>query len=106
MQEAITIIQKFPLVVQLVKNPPAMQESLVRFLGQRGLLEKRQAIRTSVLGLTLWLSYKESARNAQDLGSIPGLGGCPGEGNSYSLQYSGLENSMNSIVHRIAKIQA
>ena len=36
---------------------------------------------------------KESARNAGDLGSIPGLGRSPGEGNSYPLQYSGLKNS-------------
>ena len=32
-----------------------------------------------------------------DLGSIPGLGRSPGEGNSYPLQYSGLENSMDCI---------
>ena len=38
---------------------------------------------------------KESACNAGDLGSIPGLGRSPGEGNSYPLQYSGLENSMD-----------
>ena len=37
---------------------------------------------------------KESACNAGDLGSIPGLERSPGEGNSYPLQYSGLENSM------------
>ena len=41
---------------------------------------------------------KESACNARDLGSIPGLGRSPGEGNSYPLQYSGLENSTDSIV--------
>ena len=38
---------------------------------------------------------KESACNAEDLGSIPGLGRSPGEGNGYSLQYSGLENSID-----------
>ena len=38
---------------------------------------------------------KESTCNAGDLGSIPGLGRCPGEGNSYPLQYSCLENSMD-----------
>ena len=38
---------------------------------------------------------KESACNARDLGSIPRLGRSSGEGNSYSLQYSGLENSMD-----------
>ena len=46
---------------------------------------------------------KESACNAGDLGSIPGLGRSPGKGNSYPLQYSGLENSMDSIVHGVAK---
>ena len=38
---------------------------------------------------------KESACNVGDLGSIPGLGRSPGEGRVYSLQYSGLENSMD-----------
>ena len=38
---------------------------------------------------------KESAWNAGDLGSIPGLGRFPGEGKGYPLQYSCLENSMD-----------
>ena len=42
---------------------------------------------------------KESAYNVGDLGSIPGLGRFPGEGKGYPLQYSGLENSMDSTVH-------
>ena len=51
---------------------------------------------------------KESACNARDLGSIPGLGRSPGEGNSYPLGYTGLENSMDrgtwqATVHGIAK---
>ena len=37
---------------------------------------------------------KESACNVGDLGLVPGLGRSPGEGNSYPLQYSGLENSI------------
>ena len=48
---------------------------------------------------------KESACNAGDLGSIPDLGRFPGEGNSYPLQYSGLENSMVYIVHVVATCQ-
>ena len=40
---------------------------------------------------------KASAYNVGDLGSIPGSGRLPGEGNGYSLQYSGLENSMDHI---------
>ena len=46
---------------------------------------------------------KETACNAGDLGLIPGLGRSPGEGNSYPLQYSGLENSMDCIVHGVAE---
>ena len=38
---------------------------------------------------------KESACSVGALGSIPGLGRSPGEGHSYPLQYSGLENSMD-----------
>ena len=38
---------------------------------------------------------KASAYNVGDLGSIPGLGGSPGEGNGNSLQYSCLENPMD-----------
>ena len=46
---------------------------------------------------------KESACNAGDLGSIPGSGISTGEGIGYPLQYSGLENSMDCIVHGVAK---
>ena len=53
---------------------------------------------------------KESTCNARDLGSIPGLGRSPGEGNGYPLRYSCLENSMDrgawwSTVHGVAKSQ-
>ena len=43
---------------------------------------------------------KESTCNARDLGSIPGLGGSPGEGKGHALQHSGPENSMYYTVHR------
>ena len=46
---------------------------------------------------------KESACNAGDLGSIPGLGRDPGEGKGYPLQDSGLENPMGWLVHGVAK---
>ena len=46
---------------------------------------------------------RESACNAVDLGSIPGLGRSPGEGKGYLLQYSGLENSMDCTVHGVAR---
>ena len=56
-------------------------------------------------GLPWGSAGKESACNVGDLGSIPGLGRSPGEGKGYPLQYSGLENSMDSVVHGVAKSQ-
>ena len=46
---------------------------------------------------------KESACHVRHLGSIPRLGRSPGEGKGYPLQYSGLEKSMDCIVHTVAK---
>ena len=46
---------------------------------------------------------KESTQNVGDMGSIPGLGRSPGEGNGCPLQCSGLENSMDCIVHAVTK---
>ena len=46
---------------------------------------------------------KESTCNARDPGSVPGLGRSPGEGKDYPHQYSGLENSIDCIVHKVAK---
>ena len=46
---------------------------------------------------------KESACNAGDLGSVPGLGRYPGEGKGYPLQYSGLENSTDCKVYGIVE---
>ena len=48
---------------------------------------------------------KESSCNVGDLGSIPGLGRSPGEGKGYPFQCSGLENSMDCIVHGVKKSQ-
>ena len=45
---------------------------------------------------------KESTCKEGDLASIPGLGRSPGGGNSYPLQYSGLENSTDCIVYGVA----
>ena len=57
----------------MVKNPPAMQET--------------------------WVQSIQST----DLGSIPGLGRFPAEGKGYPLQYSGLENFMDCIVHGVTE---
>ena len=55
------------------------------------------------MGFPDGLAGKESACNVRDRGSIPGLGRSPGGGNGYPFQYSGLENSMDCIVHGVAK---
>ena len=44
------------LVAQLVKNPPAMQETLVQFLGWEDPLEKGWATHSNILGIPWWLS--------------------------------------------------
>ena len=49
------------------------------------------------------MSGETGACNVGDLGSIPRLGRSPGEGNGYPLQYSGLENSMDGIVHGVTE---
>ena len=54
----------------------------------------------SLMGFPCGSASKESSCNVGDLGSIPGLGRYPGEGKGYPLQYSGLENSMDSEVPR------
>ena len=61
-----------------------------------------------MLDFTGDLDGKEFTCNAGNLGSIPGLGISPGEGNGYPLQYSCLEDSMDrgvwrAMVHGAAK---
>ena len=59
--------------------------------------------------LKIWLlmgspAGKESTCHVGDLGSIPGLGRFLGEGKGYPLQYSGLENSMDYIIHGVERV--
>ena len=58
-----------------------------------------------LLGFLCGSAGKESTCNAGDLGLTPGLGRSPGEGKGYPLHYSGLENSMDCMVHEITKSQ-
>ena len=55
------------------------------------------------LGFACGSASKESACNAGDLGLIPRFRRSPGEGKDNPFQYSGLENSMDCIVHGVAK---
>ena len=81
------------VIAQVVNNLPAMKEIPVR-------------LPTPVFwGFPGGSAGKESSCNVGDLGSIPGLGRSPGEGNSYSLQCFSLENSIDCILHGVAKSQ-
>ena len=61
------------------------------------------AVGFSIPGFPGGSAGKGSACNAGDPGLIPGVVRSPREGNSYPLQYSGLENSMDCTVHGVAK---
>ena len=65
---------------------------------------RRDRLPTPVfLGFPCGSAGKESTSNVGDLGSIPGLRRSLGEGKGCPLQNSGLENSMDYIVHGVAK---
>ena len=80
-----------------------MQETSVQFLGQEDSLERERLTTPVFSGFPCGSAGKESACNVGDLGLIAGLGRSPGEGKSYPLRYSGLENSMDCIVHGVTK---
>ena len=88
------------LVAQLVKNPPAMQETPVQFPGWEEPLEKGSGEDPLEKGYLLQYSLrfpsgsegKDSGPSAGDLGSIPGIGRSPVGGHGDPFQYSWLEN--------------
>ena len=87
------------LVAHLVKNPPAMQETPVRFLVGK-IPWRRDRLPTLVfLGFPCGSAGKESTCNVGELGLIPGLARSIGEGKGYPIQESGLENFMDYTVH-------
>ena len=76
----ISYINEFmSLVAQLVKNLPAMQETLVQFLGWKDIW-RRDRLPTPVFLGFLMAFFKESPCSAEDLGSIPGLARTRGGG--------------------------
>ena len=89
-------------MTQLIKNP-------LNNAGDSGLIPgsgtsagERDRLPTPVfLGFLCVSAGKESVCNEGDLGSIPVPGRCPGEGKGYLLQYSLLENCIDSIVHGV-----
>ena len=80
------------LVAQLVKNPTAMQETLVWFLSPEIPLDKAQVPTLVFLGFSGGSKGKQSTCNSGDLGLIPGLGRSPGGRHGNPLQCCCLEN--------------
>ena len=80
-----------------------MQETPVQVLSPEMPWRRDRLPIPVFLGFPGGSAGKESTCNVEDLGSIPGLGKSPGEGKGYPLQHSGLENSMDCIVHGVAE---
>ena len=76
---------------------------ILRFVPPQGTPEESHSVLLAYQGFPGGSAGKEFACNAGDLGSIPALGRSPGEGKGYPFQYSGLENSTDSMVHGVAK---
>ena len=88
-------------MAQLVKNLPAMQETWFDSWVGKFPWRRDRLPTPGVLGFPGSSDGKEFTCNTEDQGSIPGLGRSPGEGKSYPLQYSNLENFMDCIVRGV-----
>ena len=81
------------LVAHLVKNPSAIEETPVRFLGREDALEKGQATDSSIHGLPWWLRQERICLQRGRPGFDPWVGRSPGGGHGNPLQYSCLGES-------------
>ena len=84
-----------------VHNARKGKHALEKAITKSSIINK---MNSEPMGFTHSSVGKEWACNAGELSSIPGLGRSPGEGNGYPLQYSGLENSMDCVVHGLQRI--
>ena len=87
-----------PLYAPVQTLDPISKYSQIR------LLKTELGASLAVPGFPSGSAGKQSACNVGALGSIPGLGRSPGEGNSYPRQYSGLENSMDCVAHGVGRV--
>ena len=91
------------LIAQLVKNPPAMQETQFDSWVGKNPWRRDRLPTPGFLGFPCGSAGKESACHAGGLGLIPGLGRPPGGGKGDPLQCSGLENPTDCIDHGVTK---
>ena len=85
-------------IAQFLKNRPQVDSWIWKICWRRDRLPT-----PVLLSFPCGAAGKESTCSAEDLGLLPELGRSPGEGKGYPLQYSDLENSMDCIVHGVAK---
>ena len=91
------------MIAQLIKNPPAVQETLVQPLGREDPLENGQAAHSSIPGLPRWLSWSRIRLQCRRPGLDPWVGKISWRRERLLFQYSSLENSMDCIVQGVAK---
>ena len=85
------------MIVKMIQNIEIKMELQINSLETRieKMQERFNKDLEEIKGFPGGSEVKASASNTGDLGSIPGLGRSPGEGNGNPLQYSGLENPMD-----------
>ena len=88
-----------PLFLSCISNLQDADSNTTSGLGP----DNRNSGDEMVLGFPGGSAGKESACDAGDLGSIPGLGKSPAEGKGHLLQYSGLEKYTDCMIHGVAK---
>ena len=92
------------LIAQLVNNPPSRRPWFDSWVGEIPWRRARLPTQYSWTSLVAQLVKNPPAMWETWVRSLD-WGDSPGEGKAYPLQYSGLENFMNCIVHRVAKSQ-
>ena len=82
-----------------------LQVLIIRYFHEQSLIYLINCYESLSKSFPCGSAGKESACNVGDLGLIPGLARSPGKGKGYLLQYSGLENPKDCIVHGVTKSQ-
>jgi len=93
----LCVLEMTPLLDALFTKISSHSMGCIFILAMVFFVAQKHLISSHSLGFPGGFDGKESAHNVGDLGLIPGLGRSPGEGKGYPLQYSGLENSMESM---------